>query len=401
MPLTSNVRSTRRRPSVRLVLGCAGLAALSACAGRPSDVAAGDSTAYYLAHAAHNYNPPGPPSDPWGPYVNMASARFDVPGTWIRRVMQVESGGHEYMNGELTVSAAGAMGLMQLEPETYNEMASRYGLGTDPFNPYDNIMAGTAYIHEMYEVYGAPGFLAAYNAGPGRLDAFMNEGRRLPRETVAYVAMIAPAIQGHYPEHRSAADELALNTLPLGVSTGILPPGYTAGGPAYSEPFPEPARAPAQVEVAALAPVTRSDLAPAQDSLPVERSALVEPPAPPPMPFTQPRPHFSLIQSAMADTPPRAEETSYRVEPGHVGWAVQVGAYATAENARDALGIAQLSASSLLKHGHPMVEALHTEGRVKYRARITGLARDNAQAACERLSGGPTGCVLLSPEAQS
>ena len=85
--------------------------------------------------------------------------------------MRVESGGNEYMEGQLTVSAAGAMGLMQLEPATYQEMAARYGLGSDPFNPYDNIMAGTAYIHEMYQVYGSPGFLAAYNAGPGRLDA--------------------------------------------------------------------------------------------------------------------------------------------------------------------------------------------------------------------------------------
>ncbi len=400
MPLAPKPRRAWRRRAVRLALGCAGLASLSACAGRPAaDVAAGDSTAYYLAHAAHNYNPPGPPGDPWGPYINIAAARFDVPSAWIRRVMKVESGGHEYINGQLTTSAAGAMGLMQLEPGTFQEMAAQYGLGNDPFNPYDNIMAGTAYIHQMYEVYGAPGFLAAYDAGPGRLDAFLNEGRRLPRETVAYVAMIAPAIQGHYPAHRSAADELAMNTLPLGVSTGILPYGYVPGGPAAHETAPDPAPAPARVEVAALAPVARSDLAPAQESLPVERSALVEPPVPPPPPSAPP--HFSLIQSAMADTPPRAEETSYRVAPGHVGWAVQVGAYATAENARDALGIAQLSASRLLRHGHPLVETLHRDGRVKYRARITGLARDDAQAACERLSGGPTGCVLLSPEAQS
>jgi hypothetical protein len=389
------------------------LASLSACAGRPADVASGYSTDYYLSHAAHNYNPPGPPSDPWGPYINIASARFDVPAPWIRRVMKVESGGHEYINGELTVSAAGAMGLMQLEPGTYQQMAAQYGLGSDPFNPYDNIMAGTAYIHQMYDVYGAPGFLAAYDAGPGRLDAFMNEGRPLPRETIAYVAMIAPAVQGHYPAHRSAADELALNTLPLGVSTGILPRGFDPDAPA-------PERGPAPVEVASLAPVTRPEVvAPPM----VEQTALVEPPAPAPPPayspapslvaeshlYTPPpvtrvaqaapdRPHFSLIPAAMADTPPRAEDASYRAVSG---WAVQVGAYATEANARDALGIAQLSASTVLKHGHPMVEALHEAGHVKYRARFTGLAREDAQAACHRLAGGPTGCVALSPEAQS
>ena len=113
--------------------------------------ALGPSANYYVAHATpQSYRPPGPPGDPWGPYISAASQRFDVPTSWIRNVMRVESGGNEYMDGHLTVSAAGAMGLMQLEPETYREMAAQFGLGSDPFNPYDNIMAGTAYIHEMY-----------------------------------------------------------------------------------------------------------------------------------------------------------------------------------------------------------------------------------------------------------
>jgi cell division septation protein DedD len=393
-------------------MGFAGMAGLSACAGHPADVDAGNSTSYYLTHAAHNYNPPGPPGDPWGPYVRIAASRFDVPEAWVRRIMRVESGGHEYIDGQLTVSSAGAMGLMQLEPGTYNEMAARYDLGSDPFNPYDNIMAGTAYIHEMYEIYGAPGFAAAYDAGPGRLDGFLNGGRTLPRETVAYVAMVAPAVQGNYPAHRSAADQLALNTLPLGVSTGLLPRGFAADGPAYVEPayrgpLPVPAPSRAPVELAATAPVTRPDYVPAPVALPLERTALVEPPAPPPAlpvirPHTYSETHFSLVPSAMADTPsPRAQEASYRVAPGHTGWAVQVGAYTSAESARDALGIAQLSASNMLRHGRATVEVMRGEGRVKYRARITGLAHDEAQAACERLQGGPTGCVLLSPEAQS
>ena len=149
----------RFRLALRLSIGCAGLALLSACAASGNRAAQGYSTNYYLSHAAGSYKPPGPPSDPWGPYISIASTRFDVPQTWIRQVMRVESGGNEYMDGQLTVSAAGAMGLMQLEPSTYQEMAARYGLGPDAFNPYDNIMAGTAYIHEMYQIYGSPGFL--------------------------------------------------------------------------------------------------------------------------------------------------------------------------------------------------------------------------------------------------
>src|ERR1700757_3083675 len=41
------------------------------------------------------YPPPGSPDDPWGPYINEAAARYDIPGQWIRAVMAQESGGEE------------------------------------------------------------------------------------------------------------------------------------------------------------------------------------------------------------------------------------------------------------------------------------------------------------------
>jgi cell division protein FtsN len=397
------ISSVRRVPlSCRITLGCAGLAWLTACASSSGpNIAAAPSTNYYISHAAGNYRPPGPPGDPWGPYITIAASRFDVPTQWIRQVMQVESGGQEYIDGSLTVSPAGAMGLMQLEPETYQEMAARYGLGADPFNPYDNIMAGTAYIHEMYEVYGSPGFLAAYNAGPGRLDSFMNYNQPLPHETVHYVAMIAPQIEGYYPQHRSEADQLALNTEPAGVSTGILPPGYDPDAPQQPGPQPMP-EAPVQVAMLTPAPAPESE----PDSSIYDQSALSEPAAPPPAytppaPVqTAPKPTFSIIPAAMADTPP-PEQQVQPVEPGHVGWAVQVGAYNTKSNANAAIGIAELSAVQMLMHGQPMIVTVHTGYGTKYRARVTGLPHDDAIDACQRLSTGPTGCVVLSPEAQS
>ena len=64
------------------------------------------------------------------------------------------------------------MGLMQVMPGTYEGLRQRYGLGDDPYDPHDNILAGTAYLKEMYDRFGSPGFLAAYNAGPGRVDDF-------------------------------------------------------------------------------------------------------------------------------------------------------------------------------------------------------------------------------------
>jgi hypothetical protein len=418
---TPRIRRAARRHwklTLRLSAGCAGLALLSACASN-SRTAANDglSTGYYVSHAAGDYRPPGPPGDPWGPYINLAASRFDVPPTWIRQVMRVESGGREYMNGQLTVSPAGAMGLMQLEPETYQEMASRYGLGSDPFNPYDNIMAGTAYIHEMYVVYGSPGFLAAYNAGPGRLDSFMNYSRPLPHETQNYVAMIAPHIEGYYPSHRSQADQLALNTLPAGVSTGILPAGYDPDAPARPSPgMPNMPSAPVQVAmlVPPSAPVPETSTSIYSQSAVMEPVQAPPPPAPVyqrpaavqqtamvvPEPAPRPRPSFSIIPSAMADTPPPQAQIS-AAPVSHQGWAIQVGAYNTAENAKAALGIAELSAVQMLMSGQPMVVSVHTGDGTKYRARVTGLPHDQAVDACQRLSSGPTGCVVLSPEAQS
>jgi soluble lytic murein transglycosylase-like protein len=86
------------------------------------------------------------------------------------------------------------MGLMQIMPKTWTELRARYGLGADPYDPRDNILAGAAYIRELYDRYGATGFLAAYNAGPGRYERHLATGRPLPDETQAYVAKLAPMI---------------------------------------------------------------------------------------------------------------------------------------------------------------------------------------------------------------
>ena len=53
---------------------------------------------------------------------------------------------------------------------TYDELRVKYGLGPDPFDPRDNILAGAAYLAEMFARYGSTGFLAAYNAGPRRYE---------------------------------------------------------------------------------------------------------------------------------------------------------------------------------------------------------------------------------------
>ncbi len=123
-------------------------------------------------------------------HVAEASRRFGVPEAWIWAVMRVESAGDVG-----ATSHAGAMGLMQVMPPTYAELRARYGLGPNPYDPRDNILAGTAYLREMHDRYGAPGFLAAYNAGPGRYEQHL-AGRPLPLETRAYLARLAPQVGG-------------------------------------------------------------------------------------------------------------------------------------------------------------------------------------------------------------
>ena len=123
-------------------------------------------------------------------HVAEAAQRFGIPEQWIYAVMRTESAGRIGV-----VSSAGAMGLMQLMPGTWTRQRTRFGLGSDPFDPRDNIMAGTSYLREMYDSYGATGMLAAYNAGPGRYEDWRDRGRPLPAETRAYVAKIAPMLQ--------------------------------------------------------------------------------------------------------------------------------------------------------------------------------------------------------------
>ena len=130
-------------------------------------------------------------SDPYAAHVAEASRRFAIPTAWIRAVMRVESRGDRG-----AVSRKGALGLMQLMPKTWAQLRARYGLGRDPFDPRDNILAGAAYLREMRDRYGSPGFLAAYNAGPGRYEDYRDRLRPLPPETVAYVAALAPFVEG-------------------------------------------------------------------------------------------------------------------------------------------------------------------------------------------------------------
>jgi soluble lytic murein transglycosylase-like protein len=128
--------------------------------------------------------------DRWDGLIEEAAARFGVPVEWIRAVMRAESGGRTKLDGRPIISSAGAMGLMQVMPETYEMLRRRYGLGDDPYDPRDNVMAGAAYLRELYDLFGYPDLFAAYNAGPERLRDRVRAGRSLPAETLGYLATL-------------------------------------------------------------------------------------------------------------------------------------------------------------------------------------------------------------------
>lgn len=175
-----------RRSGDRALLRYAVATAVAALSlGTPASVAIAQSAPIVRAAAA----------DPYAAHIAEASKRFGIPERWIRAVLRAESAGDVR-----AISSAGAMGLMQVMPDTWAELRVRHRLGRNPYDPHDNILAGTAYLREMWDRYGdVAAMLAAYNAGPARYDEHRAKGRPLPAETRAYVASLAPVLRGERP----------------------------------------------------------------------------------------------------------------------------------------------------------------------------------------------------------
>lgn len=152
----------------------------------------------------------------WQPLIAGAAKRFGVPESWLRAVMQAESGGRTMLAEERPiVSSAGAMGLMQLMPATYREMRAQYGLGPDPFDPHDNVFASAAYLRWLRGKYGYPTMFAAYNDGPGNLEERLKTGGLLPRETQLYLVNVTGSVEGLKGAARGTAQFTRPNGSPI------------------------------------------------------------------------------------------------------------------------------------------------------------------------------------------
>ncbi len=331
------------------------------------------------------HRPPGPPDDPWGPYIREASLRFQVPDSWIRAVMRQEFGGRQYgTDGGLTTSSAGAVGLMQVMPETYEGLRARYTLGDDPYDPHNNILAGSAYIREMYDRYGSPGFLAAYNAGPNRLDRYLFGSTQLPDETVNYVASIAPRLGNTV----AMSGPLSVYADP-GAGRDFAPvqaASLPAPGAARADPPPRALdqSGPAVIAMAPIASPGDEGYAPSPETAAYRPAPLSRP--------SPPAPGFRFVASAPPVAPFHPAGS-----PG--GWAIQVGAYADPGQARIAADLARVQTGVLTLPAQSTVgQTTRPDGSVLYRARVTGLSGASAEDACRRLRANGRDCILVPPQ---
>lgn len=394
------------------------------------------------------YRAPGPAEDPWGPYIRQAAKRFAIPDTWIRAVMQQESGGKQYLNGGLTTSGAGAMGLMQLMPATYADMQSQYGLGGDPYNPKDNILAGAAYIRLMYDRYGAPGFLAAYNAGPDRVDDYLNNGRHLPDETVNYVAAITPHLGGGVAVRGKWAPVPIQSTTQVAYSEAYYAKAdlsrtadgclrdpdaaYDPSAPCLMDrdsPHPDPVpEAPSPAPVAVAQAETPSSAAPEQVQQVAETTpAITQTSLPParvmPASFTSApssRTATARVQNAVYSTPVSSSEHVLRLPASYAasggasrtpmlssavatrslqtphngkGSTVQVGAFASyAEARRTAESVNRVLASRSMQ-ATPTVQSVSVSGKAMYRAQLVASGGAGASGVCQVLHARSMPCI--------
>ena len=372
------------------------LCCLAACTSRDATQQRGG----VYAGPSRYYPSPGGPDDPWGPYIREAAARYGVPEQWIREVMRQESDGQEQ-----AVSSAGAMGLMQVMPDTYDDLRQRYPLGSDPFEPHDNIMAGAAYIREMYDRYGAPGFLAAYNAGPLRLDGYLVGSDSLPDETVNYVASIAPRLGGNvrmtgplavYAQGGDPASDIA-----TAVSRVAAPVTTVSSGGRTCDPNaaydPDQRCAPTPTLAAARVAMTSSEWCDPDAAYDPSRACARTPLSTPAVGASRSAVYQPAASVAPASVP--AAPTQQTIAPVSGGaWAIQVGAFSSSMQARLAANGVHDAMADLLSTAQ--IELLPTSpfgNRIFYRARLSNLSADVASAACARLAAQQQPCMVVTP----
>jgi hypothetical protein len=283
-------------------------------------------------------------------------------------------------------------------PGTYDILRQRYGLGEDPYLPQDNILAGAAYIREMYDRYGSPGFLAAYNAGPIRLDAYLAGEGGLPDETVNYLASVAPRLGSEIAMSGllsvfAGGSAVAANSPPAGwMPTPEADRAYAGGGMVgrdYAADLADPADRAFDGGglVTADAPtgrLTGSDTNGGGTAN--SKPALVLAAAPVQRGYSGPA-RAVPVSALLPVTAPGTRED---------GWSIQVGAFPDPAASRAALTAALARAGRQLVGSQPAILPVQRAAML-YRARLVGISADNALAACTTLQRHGLACFTVPP----
>lgn len=393
-----------------------------------------------VAPVHYTYHPPGAAMNPWGPYIREASQRFSIPQSWIRAIMNQESGGHQYLHGHLIRSVHGAVGLMQIKPATYEILAHRYHLGPDPYNPHDNIMAGSGYIRELYDHFGSPLFVAAYNCGPQCVENYRQHGTPLPDYARAYLAAVAPHLGDSVP---MAAPNASPNTVPVevvqtqpnaqsnmggantqdsiqnalqqaaligrsadqGGKVSSPPPRYT---PSYTQQ-PQPYNASYNVAntsgTAGVAPPMEANLPPpqgasggmAQAPLSLTKSTITQPATVQAFSTQRtPSQSFPTTSVSMAQSLVASPSIVWKSVPGTGNVIIQIGAFSTPEHAQKVIAQAR-RASNVLQHAVSRIDRVMTSRGVPvWRSRLTGLPNGQGNTICSLLRQKGLTCVTVT-----
>jgi hypothetical protein len=138
--------------------------------------------------------------------IEVDAAENDLPVEFFARVIWQES-----RFNALAVSSKGARGIAQFMPAT----ADYRGL-VDPFDPIEALKNSASYLHDLKTQFGNLGLAAAgYNAGPGRVSAWLAGHRALPAETRNYVAIITGWTADEWASAKPP--ETSETTIPQGV----------------------------------------------------------------------------------------------------------------------------------------------------------------------------------------
>jgi hypothetical protein len=227
----------------------------------------------------------------------------------------------------------------------------------------------------MYDRYGAPTFLAAYNAGPDRVDAYLADGTPLPDETINYLASVAPRL----------GSDVAM-TGPLAARAG--------GATAPSSYVADSNRAYAGGGLVQPASYATDPAAAPQDDPSLrafDGGGLITPAAPTGVLTGQ----ASAVAVQVAQTrPTRPSLVDPMARSG--GWGIQVGAFEDPAISRAAIERARSDAGELLVSSQSAVMPVRRRV-VLYRARLMGLSATSASAACARLTADGADCFTVPP----